>query len=235
MAKLLRLASTWLFALGCVTKVSAEVGNITLEQQLSTQIQSLIEQTIRYRYPQQYQLDIQVRFSRAIHQLPQCSESVEVTHRSKIKLGKQKWSVRCEPERWTLSATSTSTITVWTATANKALKKGQRLTHDDIAIEPIKLYKDQKVFFKANEIAGSKIKRSVNKGDLLTTSSMYLDYDVEKGHSVDVVFQSKTIRLETLGIALESGLIGDTVSVKNQQSGKLLRGVVIEKNRVRVY
>ncbi|MCW1891274.1 flagella basal body P-ring formation protein FlgA [Vibrio chagasii] len=70
---------------------------------------------------------------------------------------------------------------------------------------------------------GSKIKRSLNKGDLLTTSSMYLDYDVEKD-TPDVVFQSKSIRLETLGMALESGLIGDTVSVKNQQSA-LLRGV----------
>lgn len=235
MVRLLKLAGTLLLVYGCVTKVNAESDSIALEQQISTQIHSLIEQTIRYRYPQQYQLDVQLRFSRAIHQLPPCTESVEVTHRSKIKLGKQKWNVRCAPERWTLSATSTSTITVWTATANKALKKGQRLTHDDITIEPIKLYKEQKVFFKASEIVGSKIKRSVNKGGLLTTSSMYLDYDVEKGHAVDVVFQSNRIRLETLGMALESGLIGDTVSVKNRQSGKLLRGVVIEKNRVRVF
>ncbi|MCW0469536.1 flagella basal body P-ring formation protein FlgA [Vibrio chagasii] len=85
------------------------------------------------------------------------------------------------------------------------------------------------MFFKANEITGSKIKRSVNKGDLLTTSSMYLDYDVEKGARCGWVFQSKSIRLETLGMALEKGLIGDnTVSVKNQQR-KVLRGVVIGK------
>ncbi|MCW0469537.1 hypothetical protein OH492_12680 [Vibrio chagasii] len=44
----------------CGPQVSAEVGNITLEQQLSTQ--SLIEQTIRYRYPQQYQLIFRFAF-----------------------------------------------------------------------------------------------------------------------------------------------------------------------------
>jgi flagella basal body P-ring formation protein FlgA len=225
-----------LIAYGCIINMQAAVASSSeLEQHLSTRIHSLIEQTVRYRYPQQYQLDVSIRFSKAIHQIQPCSKPVAIHHRSEIKLGKQKWTLRCEAQRWSLSATSSASLTIWAVTADKALRKGQRLSPSDIAIKPITLYTDKKVFFKPSEVVGSKLKRSVNKGELLTISRLYLDYDVEKGQAVDVLYQSETIRLETLGTALESGLVGDTVSVQNQQSGKLLRGVVIKKNQVRVY
>ncbi|MGF1747939.1 flagellar basal body P-ring formation chaperone FlgA [Vibrio cionasavignyae] len=225
----------WVFSLGTVFANDIKQQPLSRQDRLSIAIENQIEQTMRYRYPQQYQLEVKQRFSKALNKLPSCSGVEQVSTKSEIKLGTQKWSIHCPSEGWTTAATTTSRITVQAAITTRAIKKGERLSREDVTFQSVTLSKDQKVFFEPNQLVGSKVKRSLSQGELLTTSRFYLDYDVEKGLPVNVVYRSKTFSLQTQGTALESGLIGDTVAVKNNQSGKRLRAVVIDSHVVQVY
>jgi flagella basal body P-ring formation protein FlgA len=48
-----------------------------------------------------------------------------------------------------------------------------------------------------------------------------------KGDNVSITSGSKLIAVKTLGIAQQDGILGDTINVTNQRSGKTVRGRVV--------
>ncbi|MBC7001614.1 flagellar basal body P-ring formation protein FlgA [Photobacterium sp. BZF1] len=216
----------------CSTPVHA---NEQGQQQLFAQlIRTRIETSLQYHYPTSAILDIKLRISRAVSNLPSCTDELLLSSNSAVKLGNQKWKITCGSAGWVISATSTTLVTVTAITAAKSMKKGHRLTLADIELKPTTLYKAQPLFFSYEAVLGSKLKRRVNKGDVLTSARLYINYAVEKGHPVKVLYQSKTFQLETKGLALENGVVGDTIAIENLQSGKRLQGVVMGKGSVKV-
>ncbi|MEJ5173675.1 MAG: flagellar basal body P-ring formation chaperone FlgA [Hydrogenothermaceae bacterium] len=57
---------------------------------------------------------------------------------------------------------------------------------------------------------------------------------VEKNRKVDIVYISKNLRIKIMGVAVQSGKVGDIIEVKNMSTGKILRGRVISENEVLV-
>lgn len=207
----------------------------TTKQELTQRITKKIATAMDSRYPHPYELEVKMRFSKALHYVELCPIEPSISVNKQITLGTLKWFVRCPPLGWKLSATSTSSLTIKVATASKAMKKGYRLQPGDVRFEKVTLKKADSVFFDLTHLVGSKLRRTVRVGDVLTAKRFYLDYDVEKGQPVSLFYHSKTFSLETQGTALESGLIGDAIQVRNNDSQKLLRGVVVGQDLIRVY
>jgi flagella basal body P-ring formation protein FlgA len=57
---------------------------------------------------------------------------------------------------------------------------------------------------------------------------------MKRGSAITLVFETGSLRVETLGVAEEGGKIGEIIQVKNPTSGKMLRGVVLDGRNVRV-
>jgi flagella basal body P-ring formation protein FlgA len=202
---------------------------------ISNRLKSTIEKTIKRRYPESATLQIKLRFSKALNHVQPCPIEPIIETKREVTLGSQKWFVRCPQLGWKASMVATTRLSVLAATASKTLKKGHRLQSVDIEFSEVTLTKEARLFYQVDEIPGSKLKRSVKKGDALSAQRFYLDYDVEKGLPVSLIYHSKTFSLETQGVALEDGQVGDTIAIKNLHSGRQLRGQVVEKNLVRVF
>lgn len=207
----------------------------TTKQELTQRITKKIATAMDSRYPHPYELEVKMRFSKALQYVELCPIEPSISVNKQITLGTLKWFVRCPPLGWKLSATSTSSLTIKVATAGKAMKKGYRLQPEDVRFEKVTLKKADSVFFDLTQLVGSKLRRTVRVGDVLTAKRFYLDYDVEKGLPVNLIYHSSTFSLETDGVALEDGLVGDTIAIRNAQSGKTLKGVIVERNLVRVF
>lgn len=235
----------WVFAFGmltCVLTFSSQALEAAPEVHaqnallgISNRLKATIEKAIKRRYPESATLDIKLRFSKALNHVQPCPIEPIIETKREVTLGSQKWFVRCPSLGWKASAMATSRLSVLAATASKTLKKGYRIQSADILLSEVTLTKDARLFYQVDEVLGSKLKRSVKKGDTLSAQRFYLDYDVEKGLPVSLIYHSKTFSLETQGVALEDGQVGDTITIKNLQSGRQLRGQVVEKNLVRVF
>jgi flagella basal body P-ring formation protein FlgA len=235
----------WVFAFGmltCALTLPAQALQTATEAHgqstllgISYRLEASIERAIKRRYPESATLHIRLRFSKALNHVQPCPIEPIIETKREVTLGSQKWFVRCPSLGWKASAIATSRLSVFAATASKTLKKGYRIQSADILLSEVTLTKDAKLFYQVNEVLGSKLKRSVKKGDTLSAQRFYLDYDVEKGLPVSLIYHSKTFSLETQGVALEDGQIGDTIAIKNLYSGRQLRGQVVEKNLVRVF
>ncbi|WP_338163779.1 flagellar basal body P-ring formation chaperone FlgA [Vibrio sp. 10N] len=202
---------------------------------ISNRLKSRIERAIKRRYPESATLNIKLRFSKALNHVQPCPIEPIIETKREVALGSQKWFVSCPQLGWKASAMATSQLSVLAATASKTLKKGHRVQSTDTSLSEVTLTKDARLFYQVDEVLGSKLKRSVKKGDILSAQRFYLDYDVEKGLPVSVIYHSKTFSLETQGVALEDGQVGDVIAIKNAKSGRQLRGQVVEKNLVRVF
>ncbi|MEZ0323931.1 MAG: flagellar basal body P-ring formation chaperone FlgA [Hydrogenothermaceae bacterium] len=55
---------------------------------------------------------------------------------------------------------------------------------------------------------------------------------IEKNKKVDIIYIIKNLKIKIMGVALQSGKIGDVIEVKNISTGKILKGKVISENEV---
>ena len=74
--------------------------------------------------------------------------------------------------------------------------------------------------------------RNVRRGDLVKKSYLKRDHLVKRGDEVEIVIRSGAIELIVQGEALENGFMGDTIRVKREGSGKVLRGRVVSEGKV---
>lgn len=96
----------------------------------------------------------------------------------------------------------------------------QHVTYADIDIT----HSRQTLFFDTDDVVGTKVKRRLRaKQPLLANQLCY----VCKGDNVSITSGSKLIAVKTLGIAQQDGVLGDTINVTNQRSGKTVRGRVV--------
>jgi flagella basal body P-ring formation protein FlgA len=49
-----------------------------------------------------------------------------------------------------------------------------------------------------------------------------------------VIAQSPSFSIKTIGIAMQNGQLGDEISIKNKQSGKIIRATIIGVNQVKI-
>lgn len=80
-------------------------------------------------------------------------------------------------------------------------------------------------------IAGSRLKRNVGKGQILTFSALEPVPDIEVGEEVTIVFREGLLKVTVPGEAMQPGSTGDEIRVRNHTSGKILTGR-IEANKV---
>jgi len=114
--------------------------------------------------------------------------------------------------------------------AKKSISKGTLLDSSNLAIAYIDTYKVRGAYLDdLTKIAGSKAKKKITKNHLITLKNTCT---VCKGSSVSIIAKSPTFTIKTNGEALSSGNIGDQVSIKNKQSGKVITAQVNAINKV---
>ncbi|WP_072370992.1 flagellar basal body P-ring formation chaperone FlgA [Hyphomicrobium sp. NDB2Meth4] len=75
-------------------------------------------------------------------------------------------------------------------------------------------------------LVGKVAKQTLLPGQPIYNDSIRAPHSVTQGQAASVIFQSGALTITASGIALQSGGPGDTVSVRNTDSGRIIKGTI---------
>jgi flagella basal body P-ring formation protein FlgA len=87
---------------------------------------------------------------------------------------------------------------------------------------------------KVTDLSHRRARRNINRGTVLTAASIEPIPDVESGNEVSITFVEGPIQITATGTALQSGMAGDYIKVKNKQSGKIIMARVVDNAQVAI-
>lgn len=90
------------------------------------------------------------------------------------------------------------------------------------------------VFMTPQSVLGKIARRTLLPGKPIPVNALRDAFVITQGKSAFVVFQSDGLTITGLGVALQSGGVGDVVSLRNADTGTIIRGTVMDDGSVRV-
>ncbi|MFV0574943.1 MAG: flagellar basal body P-ring formation chaperone FlgA [Vibrio sp.] len=210
---------------------------LTSAEQIKQFVSQRIENSLQTRFPHAKNPVINIRLPSGIKSIPVCEEDLIAEEKDNSFIGQESWRIRCEKPRlgssWSTKVVSSTQIEVQAVLSAKPLKKGHRIEEGDVKLEWLTLSRNTDIFQNTSALIGRKLRRSIADARPLSNRYVELDYDVHSGHQVYILYKTGTISIETTGIALGDGMVGDTIQVENEGSGKRFPVEVTGKNRVR--
>lgn len=117
--------------------------------------------------------------------------------------------------------------------AKRSMPSRQRITSNDFRIEERNVAAVRGVPVPAGETLGSAwLKRGVRAGEVLVDAAIESAPLIERGDDVLVKVSMGSIEIETKGVALANGQLGDTIRVENPGSRETFSGKVIGERAV---
>lgn len=92
----------------------------------------------------------------------------------------------------------------------------------------------ERPLIEPSELVGNRAKRNLKRGNILTARDLEPTPDVEFGRDVAIVYIDGLCRISTEGKALQSGLAGEYIKVKNKSSGKIILARIVDATAVAV-
>jgi len=89
-------------------------------------------------------------------------------------------------------------------------------------------------FTRIDDVAGQQAVRTIEVNEILTQKLMERPTLMKRGSSITLLYETGNLRVETAGTAEEGGKFGDFIQVKNANSGKALRGMVLDSRYVKI-
>lgn len=112
----------------------------------------------------------------------------------------------------------------------KDLLRGQIIKEEDIEIKKVPAQRG--IITNKEVLLGAVVRTTLKKGKPVKPSMIIPDYPVKRRSYVKVIYDRNGIKIEITGIALENGITGQIIKVKNQSTGKILPCKVIGKDTV---
>jgi flagella basal body P-ring formation protein FlgA len=111
----------------------------------------------------------------------------------------------------------------------------EKLSEDQLTIRRIDITSlHEKPLRSVEAIDGYRTKRNLRRGTILTTAAIEPIPDIEAGRELSIVYIDGFCRITTAGVALQSGMAGDYVKVKNKGSGKIILARIVDGTAVTV-
>ncbi len=142
--------------------------------------------------------------------------------------GAQTVELRCDaPQAWSVYLPVSVDWPQQVVVAAHALAPGHTLVDSDLQV----LQRDRSslppgAVESESQAAGRVLRRGVAAGQSITDDMLAGPQLIHYGQAVSLIAEGDGVRLVALGIALQAGSQGQTVLVRNAQSGKVVSGVV---------
>ena len=106
--------------------------------------------------------------------------------------------------------------------AVKPIPRGSVITSDEVSLKEVVESRARGGTDSISSIVGATARRDFLPGDVITKTGIIPNFAVKRNQPVRVVYRSGAIRVELLGIALQDGVVGNIIKVKNPSTGKVL-------------
>jgi flagella basal body P-ring formation protein FlgA len=118
---------------------------------------------------------------------------------------------------------------------SRVIKAGEIISRNDITTAKVKINRLRENFLiESNDIIGMQAKRPLSSGILLKNSDLIRPAVIRQNDPVNIIYSSGNIKLKTTGTSIGNGAIGDMIKVKNEDTGTVLLGQIVDKNTVQV-
>jgi flagella basal body P-ring formation protein FlgA len=153
-----------------------------------------------------------------------------------VSLGRTTVGVRCaQPKPWTLYVSAHVGLELPVVIAVKDLARGSPLQGGDLKLQVMDTSHLLRGHFTAiDELLGSRLKRTLRRGQVVTPSMLVVQKTVQRGERITILSAIGTIEVRSLGKALRDGNPGDLIPVQNLTSKKRLEARVVSAGLVAI-
>lgn len=132
---------------------------------------------------------------------------------------------------------ATATVDDWRAVpiVNRTIERGELIATDDISVVRMNM-SSQPADLADNDrtVVGKRTKARINAGAPVRLSQIDVPPAVAKGEKAVMIYEAGGLKVTAVGIALEDGITGEDMNLKNETSGKIVRAKVIGQSTVKV-
>jgi flagella basal body P-ring formation protein FlgA len=82
------------------------------------------------------------------------------------------------------------------------------------------------------KLIGKALKREIYDHTPLKEQDLQKEQVIARNTTVNILFNSPSINIKTIGITLDSGGVGDTIRVRNASSNKIIQGIIQDDQNV---
>jgi len=151
-------------------------------------------------------------------------------------LGRTTVGVSCDsPKPWTLYVSANVGLEMPVAVATRDVGRGTPLEPDDLKLQVMDTSHLLRGHFTSiDELVGSRLKRTLRRGQVVTPSMLVVQKTVQRGEQITILSAAGPIEVRSQGKALRDGNPGDLIPVENLSSKKRLEARVVSSGLVSV-
>jgi flagella basal body P-ring formation protein FlgA len=169
--------------------------------------------------------------------LPECAQPLTVfAHKGKIKLGRNSIGVSCKGKQpWNIFHTATISAYEKIVVLNQAVQRGEILTPQHVRLENREISRLRSGFFTDfNQVINKQAKRNFSSGKVLTVKNLTEPNLIKRGQKITIAATSPGFTIEMSGLAMQNGIKGQRIAVKNENSNRIIQATVIQPGLVNV-
>lgn len=118
--------------------------------------------------------------------------------------------------------------------ANRALRPGDTIQSEDLKMESFDISYNKDYFADMKQVIGRKAARVISTQTPLTSLDIQRHYDIKQGETIKAISGNEVFEVTLQAIAQDSGVVGDSIRVRNVSNQKILTGRVLDKGLVRI-
>lgn len=169
--------------------------------------------------------------------LPQCLEPLEAfTTNGLIKAGRMTIGVRCNAEKkWSIFTSAIIKTYQMVVVLSQPIQRGETLTRQHLAIERREVSNLREDFAtQIEQVENKQATRQLNTGTIISPRNLAEPKLIRRGDKIVISSTKPEFSIRMSGIAMMDGTKGQMITVKNQNSGRIINATVIEPGLVSV-
>ncbi len=169
--------------------------------------------------------------------LARCSRPLEAYAPPSGKTtGRVTVGVRCDGEApWSLYVPGQVSVFGKLVVSARSVKRGQLIGKADLKLEEKDLSRVHGAWFRhPDEIVGQLADRNLNQGRIITPAMLDRPMAVKRGSQVEIIARIGGIQASMRGRALDSGMLGERIRIKNLSTERELEARIVSAGAVRV-
>jgi flagella basal body P-ring formation protein FlgA len=222
-----------ILALAFIFSTSHAEQNSQSHESIGEAVKNYIAQNINL--PGEYEVTLMPLDSRL--NLPQCAEPLEAfTTNALIKAGRTTIGVRCNTEKkWSIFTSAIIKIYQMVVVLSQPIQRGEIVTRQHLAIEKREVSNLREDFVtQIEQIENKQVTRQLGTGTILSLRNIVEPKLIKRGDKVVITTAKADLSIRMSGVAMMDGIKGQLISVKNQNSGRIINATVIEPGLVAV-
>ena len=117
----------------------------------------------------------------------------------------------------------------------KNLKRSQVLTEKNLKIKYVSHVGSKNTYSKLDNLIGRSLKNPLKEGQIVRERHLVKNWLIKEGQKVKIEHKNGNLIILVDGIALKSGMRGDYLEVRNENSGKVVKGWVKNNKKITIF